>query len=261
MHVEDSARESERFQCRPFVRLAVDTGALHSVGGEEQIVGHGFSAPLFDLAHLNRPEGLRIGHRAMVHVKFPECARNANGLADALELQTIGALVELDLAGGGDQIVPAEVVGCDERSRIGEISARQSGDGLLPGRRGGGRRKAGEARAQPDRDNPLETHRATIRCRLATCKWLQPGSAPRHCRGCASALQGSATPATRAQKKAHVGGVRFSLKLIRPLGLRLGGGSGGRFRRRFVQLRDDGIGKIHLGLGKHEHRDAVQAHA
>ena len=85
----------------------------------------------------------------MVNVVFPKRAYYSNCPAVGQKLEVAVMLVELNFSRGSDDIVSPEVVGGDERTWVGEITARQRRDGFLPALcAGGGRfRKAGHGGA------------------------------------------------------------------------------------------------------------------
>ena len=111
-----------------------------------------------------------VSQGAVAGIKFPKGAHNAHGLAGGLELKVLADFPEAKFSFGRDQSAPAKIVGCDEGPGIGEIAARQGGDGFFPiRRRRSGGRQAKENRAKPDRADPSRAHYSSIRCRSASC--------------------------------------------------------------------------------------------
>ena len=114
----------------------------------------------------------------------------------------VAAFIEPDLGRGRDDIVPAKVVGGDERAGIGKIAAGQNGDGFFPGRGGPGGGEPTEA-AAPNKI-AIVRPKPTVEAPLAPAE-----------------LQGAETARGRAlseddmerssAKKTHAGGVRFRL--------------------------------------------------
>jgi hypothetical protein len=77
------------------------------------------------LIHLDWEERACIDCRAIVHIKPPKSADQANGAAGAVELESILRwLCEMRFAAGGGESGPSKVIPCSERSRLGEITGR-----------------------------------------------------------------------------------------------------------------------------------------
>jgi len=68
----------------------------------------------------------------VANVEFPKRPDQANGLSDTLQLKPLLTCIEAHLGRGGDQAVPAKVVGRYERAGIGEIASRKTRHGFLP---------------------------------------------------------------------------------------------------------------------------------
>ncbi len=163
-----------------FALLSVRTRSSES-RLEGDVGRDGFASNFIDLMHRDRAERRGIGQRAMAGVEFPERADYADGPAGGLELHLVAAFVEPDLGGGRDHVVPAKVVGRDERPRIGESPPRQIGDGFLPG--GSGSAAAVSWRTPAANKIAIVRPRPTVRssavgspsCNRRTLRWAQRG--------------------------------------------------------------------------------------